>query len=69
MKPPLLHRALRLLTRTVYRVTVLSPDNVPPSGGALLVSNHVSYVDVLLLLAATPRFVRFLLPQSICAVW
>jgi acyl-[acyl-carrier-protein]-phospholipid O-acyltransferase/long-chain-fatty-acid--[acyl-carrier-protein] ligase len=57
---------LWLFTHMLYRVTVLRPDNVPPSGGALLVSNHVSFVDLLLILASTRRLVRFLLPQSVC---
>ena len=55
---------LWLFTRAFYRLTVLSPDNVPSKGGALLVSNHVSFVDMLLILASTRRFVRFLLPQE-----
>ena len=60
---------LWLFSRTCYRVTVLSPDNVPAKGGALLVSNHVSFVDMLLILASTRRFVRFLLPQDVCELW
>ena len=60
---------LWLFTRAFYRLTVLSPDNVPSKGGALLVSNHVSFVDLLLILASTRRFVRFLLPQDVCGLW
>ena len=60
---------LWLLTRASYRLTVLSPDNVPAKGGALLVSNHISFVDMILILAGTRRFVRFLLPQEVCALW
>ena len=41
-------------------MTVLSPDNVPGQGGALQVGNRVSFVDMLLILANTHRFVRFL---------
>ena len=65
--------ALRLFlwvfSRVCYRMTVLSPDNVPAKGGALLVSNHVSFCDMLLILAGTRRFVRFLLPQDVCEWW
>jgi acyl-[acyl-carrier-protein]-phospholipid O-acyltransferase/long-chain-fatty-acid--[acyl-carrier-protein] ligase len=63
---PALRLLLRLFTRVSYRLTVLGRDHVPARGGALLVSNHVSYVDPVLILAGTRRFVRFLLPQSIC---
>jgi acyl-[acyl-carrier-protein]-phospholipid O-acyltransferase/long-chain-fatty-acid--[acyl-carrier-protein] ligase len=69
MKPLALRCFLWLFTRLCYRVTVLSPDNVPPTGGALLVSNHVSFVDMLLILASTRRHVRFLLPQDVCGLW
>lgn len=69
MKPTALRIPLVLFTRAFYRVTVLAPDNVPAQGGALLVSNHVSFVDLVLLLASTRRFVRFLLPQSGCERW
>jgi acyl-[acyl-carrier-protein]-phospholipid O-acyltransferase/long-chain-fatty-acid--[acyl-carrier-protein] ligase len=65
----LLRILLWLFTRTLYRVKVLSQDHVPATGGALLVSNHVSFVDMLLILANTPRHVRFLLPQGICNLW
>ena len=60
---------LWLFSRSCYRATVLGPDNVPAKGGALLVSNHLSFVDMVLILASTRRFVRFLLPTDTCAVW
>lgn len=66
MKPMTLRILLWFFTRTFYRLTVLGRDNIPAKGGALLVSNHVSFVDMLLILAGTYRFVRFLLPQSVC---
>lgn len=69
MKAISLRIFLWLFSRTCYRMTVLSADNVPPRGGALLVSNHVSFVDMLLILASTHRFVRFLLPQDVCGWW
>jgi len=66
MKSKALRLLLRLFTRLFYRLTVLSPAHVPSQGGALLVSNHVSFVDLLLILASTRRPVRFLLPQGVC---
>ncbi len=69
MTPMLVRIFLWFITRAFYRVTVLSPDNVPSRGGALVVSNHVSFVDMLLILASTRRFVRFLLPQGVCELW
>lgn len=48
-----------LATRTIYRIRVFGTENVPPTGPALLLSNHVTYVDWLLMWAASPRKVRF----------
>jgi acyl-[acyl-carrier-protein]-phospholipid O-acyltransferase/long-chain-fatty-acid--[acyl-carrier-protein] ligase len=50
-----------LLTKTVYRLRVVGRANVPASGGALLVPNHVSFVDAVFLIASIDRPVRFLL--------
>ncbi|HEU4402404.1 MAG TPA: acyl-[ACP]--phospholipid O-acyltransferase [Candidatus Polarisedimenticolia bacterium] len=55
----LLRLILILLTHTVYRLRVVGRENVPESGGALLVPNHVSFVDGLLVLASLDRPVRF----------
>jgi len=64
---------LRLVLRGMYRIRVTGLENIPanipangPSqpgagGGALIVSNHVSYIDALLLLAVSPRNIRFLI--------
>jgi acyl-[acyl-carrier-protein]-phospholipid O-acyltransferase/long-chain-fatty-acid--[acyl-carrier-protein] ligase len=56
---------LWLLTHTFYRVRVLGRENIPAKGGALLVCNHMSMVDALLLLASTNRSVRFVMLQEI----
>ncbi len=65
----LLRALLRLLTHTVYRVRVLGLENVPRRGGALLVCNRLSYLDWLLLFAAAPRPVRFVLADVFANSW
>ena len=52
-------------TRTIYRIGVIGRDNFPEKTGALLVCNHMSFVDVALLVAATDRPIRFLIYQGI----
>ncbi len=69
MKTLTLRILLWLLVRPFYRIRPLAAENMPLKGGALLVSNHISFVDMLLILASTPRFVRFVLPADICEVW
>lgn len=55
---------LWLLTHTLYRIRVLGEENIPLRGPALLVSNHVSFVDALLIGASVPRFIRFMLHRD-----
>ncbi len=49
------------LTHTMYRVTHESLDRIPEKGAALLVCNHVSYVDALIIGGSVPRPVRFIM--------
>jgi len=44
---------LFFLTHTFYRVKVVGRDNFPEKTGALLVCNHMSFVDALLLIGST----------------
>lgn len=58
-----------ILTHTLYKIRIVNRDNIPDHGGALLVSNHVSYVDALLIVASTHRQVRFLVYRGIYEIW
>ena len=57
--------AILVLTRIIYRIRAFGRDNVPIEGGALLVCNHVSWVDALLLSATQQRRIRFVMARSI----
>ena len=59
--PPLLWPFLWVVARLLYRLRVLHRDRIPKTGGGLVVCNHVSYVDWLLLWIACPRSVTFVL--------
>ncbi|MET0310457.1 MAG: MFS transporter [Burkholderiaceae bacterium] len=52
-------------SRLVYRFRVRGDDNIPVEGAAILVCNHVSFVDAILLLAASPRPIRFVMDHRI----
>lgn len=56
-----------LLTRGVYRFKVRGEEHIPTEGAAVLVCNHVSYVDAVLLMAASPRPIRFIMDHRIFA--
>ena len=51
---------LILFTQTFYRLRVVGREFVPQKTGALLVTNHVSFIDGLLILASLDRPVRFI---------
>ena len=48
------------LARLRYSVRTVGDEHLPKSGGALIVCNHVSYVDTIILSRASPRPIRFL---------
>src|SRR5262252_3443597 len=60
-----LRTLLWFLTHTLYRIKVIGRQHFPESGGALLVCNHLSQVDALLLLASTHRQIRFMMYKGI----
>ncbi len=47
--------AVFLLSKLVYRVRLHGRDNLPDEGGVLLIANHVSFIDGVLLLLYFPR--------------
>lgn len=53
-----------LLSHSFYRVTHRNLHHIPETGGALLVCNHVSYVDALILAGACPRPIRFVMDED-----
>ncbi|MBJ2145884.1 MFS transporter [Vibrio sp. IB15] len=53
-----------VVTHTMYRVKHKNLHNLPESGGALIVCNHVSYMDALLLSAVCPRLIRFVMEED-----
>jgi acyl-[acyl-carrier-protein]-phospholipid O-acyltransferase/long-chain-fatty-acid--[acyl-carrier-protein] ligase len=69
MPDSLVRLVLWMLTKTVYRIRVEGRDNIPEKGGALFVSNHVSFVDALLLMASTDRQIRFLMHRHFYELW
>ncbi|MBL8308368.1 MAG: MFS transporter [Rubrivivax sp.] len=56
-----------LLTRLMYRFRVRGDEHIPAEGAAILVCNHVSFVDAVVLMAASPRPIRFIMDHRIFA--
>jgi 1-acyl-sn-glycerol-3-phosphate acyltransferase len=55
-------------SRFVYRFDVKGDLNIPTEGAVVLACNHVSFVDAVLLMAASPRPIRFLMDHRIFKV-
>src|SRR6266481_7154765 len=58
-----LHFFGRPLVRTFYRVHALGLEHLP-KGGFLLLPNHITWVDALVLQLASPRPIRYIIDQE-----
>jgi 1-acyl-sn-glycerol-3-phosphate acyltransferase len=54
-----------LLIKAAYRLRSKGTEYIPEEGPAVLVSNHVSFVDSLVIMGASPRPVRFVMDHRI----
>ncbi|MDX1694577.1 MAG: MFS transporter [Ketobacteraceae bacterium] len=54
-----------LITHTMYRVTHKDLHKIPDEGAAVLVCNHVSYMDALIIAGACRRPIRFVMFKPI----
>ena len=52
-------------SRFVYRFKIKGDEHIPVQGAAILTCNHVSYVDAVLLMAASPRPIYFVMDHRI----
>lgn len=56
------------LGHSIYRLKITGAENIPERGGALLLCNHVSAIDSILISACTSRQIRFLLYEEYFSV-
>ncbi|WP_312783563.1 MFS transporter [Acidovorax temperans] len=57
-----------VMSRFIYRFKVRGDEYIPSTGAAILACNHVSFVDAVLLMAASPRPIYFLMDHRIFRV-
>ncbi|WP_063659348.1 MFS transporter [Aliivibrio fischeri] len=55
---------LWVLTHTGYRVSHQHLHHIPDEGGALLVCNHITYMDAFIISGACPRPIRFVMEEE-----
>ncbi|WP_426244914.1 lysophospholipid acyltransferase family protein [Nocardioides sp. LHG3406-4] len=56
----LVHPVIAPLSKAVWRPVVTGLDNIPRTGGVILASNHLSFVDSVVIPVVVPRKVAFL---------
>ncbi len=54
-----------LLVKAAYRLRSEGLQHIPEEGAALLVANHVSFVDAVVIMGASPRPIRFVMDHRI----
>jgi 1-acyl-sn-glycerol-3-phosphate acyltransferase len=54
-----------LLIHTIHRVRSVNAEYLPKRGAAVLVCNHVSYLDAVVIMAVSPRPIRFVMDHNI----
>jgi 1-acyl-sn-glycerol-3-phosphate acyltransferase len=54
-----------VLVHTFYRIRLVHAERIPEEGAAVLVCNHVSYVDAIVVMAESPRPIRFVMDHRI----
>jgi 1-acyl-sn-glycerol-3-phosphate acyltransferase len=59
-----LHRLVDIYIRGYHNVSVVSPCEIPASGPAILVCNHVSSLDPMLLQWACPRLITWMMARE-----
>ncbi len=57
------------LAQTFWRVRVAHAERLPTTGGALIIANHVSWVDWLILIGTTRRNMHFLIQREYFEWW
>ena len=58
-----------LASRVFYRVRIRGMENIPHDGPAMLVSNHISWLDGIMLITMTSRPIRFLVYAPYAELW
>ena len=52
-----------------YKLQVIGMENIPSSGGVLMLGNHTSYLDWAVIQMACPRRIRFVMARSYYERW
>ena len=62
---PMMRISIFVLVNMWYRLRIRGIENIPDEGAAIVVCNHVSFMDALVMGGASPRPLRFLMDKPI----
>jgi acyl-[acyl-carrier-protein]-phospholipid O-acyltransferase/long-chain-fatty-acid--[acyl-carrier-protein] ligase len=66
---PTLRMLPHIVIRIIYRLKVSGREHILENKGALIVFNHRSWIDALVVAAASPRPIRFLMARNLYELW
>ncbi len=68
--PHLFARIMLLpILKTRYKFALHGLENLPSRGGVLMLGNHISWIDWLILQSATPRPIKFVMEKTFYQKW
>ena len=65
----LIRYIIYFLCAAFFRLNAKGINNLPATGGALLLGNHLSYLDWAIIQIASPRPIRFVMEKAIYEKW
>ncbi len=58
-----------VIAKVLYKIRVKGNSHIPLKGGAIMISNHISFLDSFILVSAAPRNLRFVMYDKIYYHW
>lgn len=65
----LIRFSLWLITHSIYKIRIVGQEHSPERGPALIVCNHISFIDGFLVGACIHRFVRYMIYRRFYDIW
>ena len=65
----LVHSFIRFVVGFKYKLEVTGMKNIPSSGGVLLLGNHASWLDWLIIQMSCPREIKFVMDKTVYTRW
>lgn len=62
------HEHLSKLLIRMFRITIIGAENQPDEGGLIAVSNHISFLDVIVMAVALKRQIRFMAKKELFGI-